>query len=50
MDCFAALAMTAEGPAINTSFTILIDRMFTISIRRAFTKLRDAAGENCWIA
>ncbi|MCC8938773.1 hypothetical protein [Bradyrhizobium ivorense] len=33
------------GESRNTSFTIFIDRMFTISVRRAFTKLRDAAGE-----
>jgi hypothetical protein len=34
----------------NTPFTIFVDRTFTISIRRAFTKARDAAGENCAIA
>ncbi|QPF83374.1 hypothetical protein IC762_27225 [Bradyrhizobium genosp. L] len=30
----------------NTSFTISVDRMFTISIRLAFTKARDAMREN----
>ena len=29
----------------NTIFTILIDGLFTICIRRAFTKLRGATGE-----
>ncbi|MGF6426388.1 MULTISPECIES: hypothetical protein [Bradyrhizobium] len=33
--------------ARNTLFTIRVDRMFTISMRRAFTNSRDASDKHC---
>jgi len=52
MDCFVAslLAMTVGRCTRNTSFTILVDLLFTTFMRRAFTKARDARRDATAIA